>query len=92
MPETWFGVSQILKASTVPVSRVYYWPSVINPLVDDLMTDETDVNCRRFIELEGLDVFKQCLDVRIPYSLICCLLLTANIFYLHAGCIAVKGQ
>jgi len=30
-----------------------------------VLSDETDVNCRRFIELEGLDVFQQCLEVRL---------------------------
>jgi len=30
-----------------------------------LMSDETDVNCRRFIELDGLDIFQQCLEVRL---------------------------
>jgi len=36
-----------------------------------LILDETDVNCRRFIDLEGLDVFQQCLEV-CP-SLVCML-------------------
>jgi len=32
------------------------------------MSDETDVNSRRFIELEGLDIFHDCLEVRLLFD------------------------
>jgi len=31
------------------------------------MLDETDVNCRRFIDLKGLNIFQQCLEVCVPH-------------------------
>lgn len=48
-----------------------------------MMSDETDVNCRRFIELEGLDVFQQCLKVRPFITVLTLCLLARSAASLH---------